>query len=72
MEQDKKAKHYRDLFAPAVSEFEFPPMDPDAPCVIEDPVTPNRAWTQMKNGADIDMLSEEEKADLYLGHDSIF
>ena len=32
---------------------------------------PNRAWTAMKNGMDIDGLSEEEKRMLYLGRDEI-
>ena len=35
-----------------------------------DPPVPNRAWTEMRLGKDIDELSEEEKADLYLGRDS--
>ena len=37
-----------------------------------DPPVPNRAWTELKLGRDIDELSEEEKADLYLGRDSYF
>ena len=36
------------------------------------PPVPNRAWTEMKRGLDIDELSEEEKRDLYLGNDNIF
>ncbi len=36
------------------------------------PPVPNRAWTAMRNGVDIDQLSEEEKRDLYIGRDSIF
>ena len=36
------------------------------------PPVPNRAWTAMRAGKDIDELSEEEKADLYLGHDRYF
>ena len=36
------------------------------------PPVPNRAWTAMRKGLDIDMLSEEEKADLYLGRDNFF
>ena len=36
------------------------------------PPVPNRAWTAMKNGVDISELSEEEKRDLYIGHDGIF
>lgn len=37
-----------------------------------DPPVPNRAWTEMKLGKDIDELSEEEKAELYLGRDNYF
>ena len=36
------------------------------------PPVPNRAWTAMRMGVDIDQLSEEEKRDLYIGRDSIF
>ena len=36
------------------------------------PPVPNRAWTAMRNGVDIDALSEEEKRDLYVGRDRIF
>ena len=39
---------------------------------FDDPPVPNRAWTEMKLGKDIDELSEEEKADLYLGRDNYF
>ena len=35
------------------------------------PPVPNRAWTAMRAGMDIDMLTEEEKADLYFGRDNI-
>lgn len=34
------------------------------------PPIPNRAWTAMRNGVDIDELSEAEKRDLYLGNDN--
>ena len=36
------------------------------------PPVPNRAWTAMRRGLDIDELSEEEKRDMYLGRDSLF
>ena len=36
------------------------------------PPVPNRAWTAMRNGLDIDELSEEEKRDMYFGRDNIF
>ena len=35
------------------------------------PPVPNRAWTAMKSGMDIEELSEEEKRDLYLGSDGL-
>lgn len=36
------------------------------------PPVPNRAWTAMRQGLDIDELTEQEKADMYLGRDSYF
>lgn len=36
------------------------------------PPVPNRAWTEMRLGKDIDELSEEEKRDLYIGNDNLF
>ena len=33
------------------------------------PPVPNRAWTAMKNGLDIDQLTEEERRNLYYGKD---
>ena len=36
-----------------------------------DPPIPNRAWTAMKMGKDIDALTEEEKRMLYYGKDPI-
>ena len=36
------------------------------------PPVPNRAWTAMRAGLDIDELSEEEKRELYYGKDAIF
>ena len=35
------------------------------------PPVPNRAWTAMRNGMDIDSLTEQEKRELYYGKDSI-
>ena len=49
---------------------EFPPVEIPTPVVsATDPPVPNRAWTEMKLGRDIEELSEEEKAELYLGRD---
>ena len=44
---------------------------PETSPVPMDPPVPNRAWTAMKNGKDIDELSEEEKRMLYYGKDPI-
>lgn len=35
------------------------------------PPVPNRAWTAMRMGLDIDELSAEERRDLYLGRDGL-
>ncbi len=35
------------------------------------PPVPNRAWTAMIAGKDIDELTEEERRQLYPGHDGI-
>lgn len=35
------------------------------------PPVPNRAWTAMRQGKDIEELSEEEKRMLYYGRDGI-
>ncbi len=35
------------------------------------PPVPNRAWTAMRQGLDIEELTEEEKRDMYLGRDNI-
>ena len=37
-----------------------------------DPPVPNRAWTEMRLGKDIDALTEEEKRDMYIGPDNMF
>ena len=35
------------------------------------PPVPNRAWTAMRQGLDIDMLTEEEKREMYYGSDNL-
>ena len=35
------------------------------------PPVPNRAWTAMRQGLDIDSLTEEEKRDMYYGRDNL-
>lgn len=36
------------------------------------PPVPNRAWTAMRQGKDIDQLTDEEKREMYYGRDDIF
>ena len=57
---------------PLVSPGAHPHMyTPETSPVPTDPPVPNRAWTAMKMGKDIDELSEEEKRMLYYGKDPI-
>lgn len=35
------------------------------------PPVPNRAWTALRQGKDIDALTEEEKRDMYYGRDDL-
>jgi hypothetical protein len=35
------------------------------------PPVPNRAWTAMRQGLDIEELTEEEKRDMYYGRDTL-
>ena len=43
---------------------------PDIELPAFNPPVPNRAWTAMRAGLDIDELSEEEKRDMYIGRDA--
>lgn len=36
------------------------------------PPVPNRAWTAMKAGRDIEELTDEEREELYIGYDRYF
>ena len=61
-------KDYRKDAPGAISGINTPGIDLPA----FNPPVPNRAWTAMRMGKDIDELSEEEKRDLYMGRDDIF
>ena len=60
----------RDVMADPLS---VPGVNPPeiAPPAYNPPV-PNRAWTAMRAGKDIDELSDEEKRMLYYGKDELF
>lgn len=79
MEKDNKKKttdntekynvrNYRKDAPGAVSGINTPGIELPA----FNPPVPNRAWTAMRQGKDIDQLSEEEKRDMYYGRDGIF
>lgn len=60
-------KNYRTDALGAISGINTPGIDLPA----FNPPVPNRAWTAMRQGLDIDDLSEEEKRDMYYGRDSL-
>ena len=66
--EEKNVRNYRKDAPGAVSGINNPGIELPA----FNPPVPNRAWTAMRNGLDIDELSEEEKRDMYFGRDSIF
>lgn len=61
-------RNYRKDAPGAVSGINTPGIELPA----YNPPVPNRAWTAMKAGMDIEELSEEEKRELYLGRDVSF
>ena len=63
--EKKNVRNYRKDAPGAVSGINTPGIELPA----FNPPIPNRAWTAMRNGVDIDQLSPEEKADLYVGRD---
>lgn len=66
--EPKNVRNYRKDAPGAVSGINTPGIELPA----FNPPVPNRAWTAMKNGLDIDELSEEEKRDMYFGRDGVF
>ncbi len=66
--EKKNVRNYRKDAPGAVSGINSPDIELPA----YNPPVPNRAWTAMRKGLDIDELSEEEKRSMYLGRDNIF
>lgn len=68
---EKSAKHnvknYREDAMGAISGINTPGIELPA----FNPPVPNRAWTAMRQGKDLDQLSDEEKRDLYYGSDGL-
>lgn len=65
---EKMGGEYRKDAPGAISGINTPGIELPA----YNPPVPNRAWTAMRLGKDIDELNEEEKRDLYPGRDEIF
>ena len=61
-------KNYRKDAPGAVSGINTPGIELPA----ANPSVPNRAWTAMRNGVDIDGLTDEERMEMYYGRDNIF
>jgi len=66
--EKKNVRNYRKDAPGAVSGINTPDVELPA----YNPPVPNRAWTAMRKGLDIDELSEEEKRSMYLGRDNFF
>lgn len=66
--EKNNVRNYRKDAPGAVSGINTPGIELPA----FNPPVPNRAWTAMRQGKDIDELSEAEKADLYMGRDRYF
>ena len=60
-------KNYRKDAPSAVSGINTPGIELPA----FNPPVPNRAWTAMRMGKDIDALTDEEKRDMYYGRDNL-
>ena len=60
-------KNYRKDAPGAVSGINTPGIELPA----FNPPVPNRAWTALRQGKDIDALTEEEKRDMYYGRDNL-
>ena len=65
--KSKNAYNYRKEAPGATAGINTPGIDLPA----FNPPVPNRAWTAMRQGLDIEELTEEEKRDLYIGHDGL-
>ena len=66
--EKKNVRNYRKDAPGAVSGINNPGIELPA----FNPPVPNRAWTAMRQGIDIDELTDEEKRDMYYGRDDIF
>ena len=65
--EKNNVKEYRTDALGAISGINTPGIELPA----FNPPVPNRAWTAMRAGLDIENLTEEEKRDMYYGRDSL-
>lgn len=66
--EKNNVRNYRKDAPSAVSGINTPGIELPA----FNPPVPNRAWTAMRMGKDIDSLTEEEKRDMYYGRDNLY
>ena len=66
-DEKKNLKGYRKDAPGATSGINTPGIELPA----FNPPVPNRAWTAMRQGKDIDSLTDEEKRDMYYGRDGL-
>lgn len=70
--QNKKTSAPTDRYDKGYETNSIPGINsPEISLPAFNPPVPNRAWTAMRAGLDIDELTEEEKRELYLGKDNI-
>lgn len=69
---NKKASAPTDRFDRGYETNSVPGINsPEISLPAFNPPVPNRAWTAMRAGLDIDELTEEERRELYYGKDGI-
>ena len=70
-ENEKKLPVLEDRELPGIPNTVFGVNTPEIFPPAKNPPVPNRAWTAMRAGRDIEELSMEERRELYLGNDDI-
>ena len=71
MDKNKKNAPITDRYSPERTNSVPGINTPEISLPAFNPPVPNRAWTAMRQGVDIDELTEEERRQLYTGRDDI-
>ena len=72
--ESKKSQQRMNFHGQSISSGKSTPgiNNPEIELPAFNPPVPNRAWTAMRQGKDIDQLTDEEKREMYYGRDDIF